>query len=92
MVKTAETYVITPVLFKLEESGVNFSGGEIQKLDIARAIYKDAPIVILDEPTAARFWTLSSAILCTGKILQALMFFSFALKKRNGEHPDCSVI
>ena len=53
MVKTSEAYVITPVLFKLEESGVNFSGGEIQKLDIARAIYKDAPIVILDEPTAA---------------------------------------
>lgn len=40
-------------LFKLEESGVNFSGGELQKFAIARAIYKDAPMVILDEPTAA---------------------------------------
>ncbi|MCI9097904.1 MAG: ATP-binding cassette domain-containing protein [Lachnospiraceae bacterium] len=29
------------------------SGGEAQKLAIARAIYKDAPFVILDEPTAA---------------------------------------
>lgn len=40
-------------LFKLEESGVNFSGGELQKFAIARAIYKDAPMVILDEPTTA---------------------------------------
>ncbi len=29
------------------------SGGEAQKLAIARALYKDAPFVILDEPTAA---------------------------------------
>lgn len=36
-----------------EEYGVNFSGGEKQKLAIARAIYKDAPFVIMDEPTAA---------------------------------------
>ncbi len=35
------------------EEGVNFSGGERQKLAIARAIYKDAPFVIMDEPTAA---------------------------------------
>lgn len=36
-----------------DESGVAFSGGERQKLAIARAIYKDAPFVIMDEPTAA---------------------------------------
>ena len=36
-----------------EEEGIELSGGESQKLAIARAIYKDAPIVILDEPTAA---------------------------------------
>ena len=35
------------------ESGVAFSGGEKQKMAIARAIYKDAPFVIMDEPTAA---------------------------------------
>lgn len=36
-----------------EEDGVNLSGGESQKLAIARALYKDAPVMILDEPTAA---------------------------------------
>ncbi len=37
----------------LEENGVEISGGEAQKLALARALYKDAPIVILDEPTAS---------------------------------------
>lgn len=37
----------------LEEDGVEISGGEAQKLAIARALYKDAPFIILDEPTAA---------------------------------------
>lgn len=35
------------------DSGVAFSGGEKQKMAIARAVYKDAPFVIMDEPTAA---------------------------------------
>lgn len=34
-------------------TGVGLSGGEAQKVAIARALYKDAPFVILDEPTAA---------------------------------------
>ncbi|MDO4292590.1 MAG: ABC transporter ATP-binding protein [Eubacteriales bacterium] len=34
-------------------TGRKLSGGETQKLALARAIYKDAPLVILDEPTAA---------------------------------------
>ncbi len=37
----------------LDEAGVTLSGGEMQKLMLARALYKDAPTVILDEPTAA---------------------------------------
>lgn len=37
----------------LDKAGVEISGGESQKLALARALYKDSPIVILDEPTAA---------------------------------------
>lgn len=38
---------------ELDEDGVILSGGEMQKLMLARALYKGAPVVILDEPTAA---------------------------------------
>ncbi|MCI7351522.1 MAG: ABC transporter ATP-binding protein/permease [Ruminococcus sp.] len=42
------------MMFKqFDKEGVELSGGEQQKLAIARALYKDAPVVILDEPTAA---------------------------------------
>lgn len=37
----------------IDKDGVEFSGGEIQKLLIARALYKDGRLLILDEPTAA---------------------------------------
>lgn len=36
-----------------QKNGIDVSGGEAQKLAIARALYKDAPFIILDEPTAA---------------------------------------
>lgn len=44
---------IHTLLFHQMGDGVDISGGEAQKLAIARALYKDAPFVILDEPTAA---------------------------------------
>lgn len=43
----------TSVYKEFDENGVEFSGGEGQKLVIARALYKNAPVIILDEPTAA---------------------------------------
>lgn len=45
---------IETCLYKnFDENGVEISGGEVQKLCLARAVYKGAPFVILDEPTAA---------------------------------------
>lgn len=43
----------TSIYKTFDKDGIEFSGGQAQKLAIARAVYKDAPIVILDEPTAA---------------------------------------
>lgn len=43
----------TTMLKALDEDGIILSGGETQKLMLARALYKDASIIILDEPTAA---------------------------------------
>ena len=37
----------------IDENGTDFSGGQRQKLSIARGLYKDTPMVIMDEPTAA---------------------------------------
>lgn len=43
----------TPLYKDFDDKGVDISGGEAQKIAIARALYHDTPFVILDEPTAA---------------------------------------
>jgi len=52
-VKRMPKTIDTPITTALSDDGVTVSGGEAQKIAIARAWYKDAPIMILDEPTAA---------------------------------------
>lgn len=49
MPQKEKTYLYKDV----DKSGVEISGGEAQKLALARALYKNSPVVILDEPTAA---------------------------------------
>ena len=51
--KTLEEGLDTQLFKRFSEDGVELSGGESQKVAIARCLYKDAPYVVLDEPTAA---------------------------------------
>lgn len=50
--KTLPNDVDTELLREFDDNGVMLSGGEAQKVAIARAFYKDCPYVILDEPSA----------------------------------------
>lgn len=51
--KTMPEGINTFIYKDFNDDGAEISGGEAQKLAIARALYKDSPFIILDEPTAA---------------------------------------
>ncbi len=52
-VKTLSEGIDTPLTTEFDEKGVNLSGGESQKLAIGHVFYKDAGLIILDEPSSA---------------------------------------
>ncbi|MDR0273124.1 MAG: ABC transporter ATP-binding protein/permease, partial [Clostridiales bacterium] len=52
-VKSLEKGSNTVLVHEVSEDAIDLSGGERQKLALARALYKDAPLMILDEPSAA---------------------------------------
>ena len=52
-VEAMEKKEFTSISQALDPDGIQLSGGMVQKLMLARCIYKEAPILVLDEPTAA---------------------------------------
>ena len=52
-IEKLENGIDTYLYSNFGEQGIEVSGGEAQKIAIARALYKDTPLVILDEPTSA---------------------------------------
>lgn len=52
-IKASKNGLNTSITTNLDSEGIELSGGEMQKLMLARALYKDTAILVLDEPTAA---------------------------------------
>ena len=61
-VKSLPNQEKTMVTNFLDKDGILFSGGEIQRIILARALYKGAPLLLLDEPTSALDPMAESAI------------------------------
>lgn len=52
-IKKMKNGINTYLTRELDQDGEELSGGEMQKIAIVRAVFKDAPVLIMDEPTAA---------------------------------------
>lgn len=52
-IKSLPNGINTKMIKEINEDAEDFSGGEKQKLLLAKAVFKNAPVLILDEPTAA---------------------------------------
>jgi ATP-binding cassette subfamily C protein CydD len=74
----------------LAESGKNFSGGQVQRLALARAFYRDAAIIVLDEPTAHLDHRTEQdilAVLDNAKTSAAILMIAHRLHTL--DHADC---
>ena len=75
----------------IAESGGNFSGGQIQRIGIARALYNDSELIIFDEPTSALDLINSSKIM---KLIQSIKKnrIIFVISHKSNELQFCDKI
>ena len=73
--------------FRVGQGGANLSGGQIQRIGIARALYKKPQLLILDEPTSALDSTIAQSILDYFYSLDITVIF---VSHRLGELDRCS--
>jgi ATP-binding cassette, subfamily B, bacterial PglK len=74
------------------ERGIGLSGGQRQRLGLARAIYKDAPVLIFDEATNALDQETEAAVLAALRKLQAHGRTIIIISHRQSSLADCDLL